>query len=71
MSQPAAIVPPSPGDAATLTLAAAVLMASEYPQAYTPDQANALAMRTVDAVMQAWNEIQARIASGVLISPSE
>lgn len=61
---------PASTDAATLTLAAAVLMASEYPQAYTPDQAEALATRTVDAVMAIWDEVAARITAGSLVTPS-
>lgn len=71
MTQPAAIVPPSPGDAALLTVAAASLLASEFPQALTADQQHTLGVKAVDAVMILWNEIQTRIASGVLVSASE
>lgn len=71
MTQPEQLMVPSTADAPTLTLACAVLMASEYPQSRTPDQATELAVKTVDIVMILWDEIIRRITVGPLISPSE
>lgn len=55
---------PSTADAPTLTLAAAVLLASMYPRGMTPDQGTVLGMQAVDTVFSMWNEIMRRIAAG-------
>ena len=71
MTQPNPRMIPSSADAPTLTLAAATLLASVYPQSLTPEQQYEFGAQAVDAVFSLWDEIQARIASGVLVRPAE
>lgn len=56
---------PTSGDAPTLTLAVATLVASVYPKTMTPEQADAFGKEAVTIVFNLWNEVQDRIAAGM------
>lgn len=71
MTEPQPRMIPSTADAPTLTLAASVLLASEFPKAYTPEQRQVLAAKAVDLVMVLWDEIMTRILAGALTQPAE
>ena len=74
MTQPAQVTLPAATDAPTLTLAAATLLANEFPQVMTtmtPDRRLEVGVQAVDMVMALWDEIQKRIATGVLLTPTE